>query len=472
MNKLLQEDFNIENLILNCDSYKVSHAFQYPPGTEYVSSYIESRGGRWSRTVFYGLQIFLKKYLSKPITKKDIDEAEVFWTAHGEPFKRELWDYILEKYEGRLPIRIQAAPEGLVIPTGNVLVQIVNTDPQCFWLPGFLETALLRAVWYPTAIATNSYMCKQIIMEFLEKTADDPAAEINFKLHDFGARGVSSFESCGIGSSAHLLNFMGTDSATGALFAMKYYNADGPVGYSIPAAEHSTVTSWGGEPGEINAFKNMIDKFGGGLYACVSDSYDIYDAVNKWYSLCDEIVSKGGTLVVRPDSGNPVAVVSGVIDALMQKFGYTINSKGYKVLPPYLRVIQGDGIEEKSIRDIPQELAFRKISASNSAVGMGGALLQHLDRDTLRFAMKCSAIYVNGEWRDVYKSPITDPEKKSKKGRLELVKFENEFKSVREGYISGIIPLSDKIESILQDVFIDGELLVDDKFEDIKARII
>lgn len=469
MASLLPVDFNLDNLLLNTDSYKCSHWAQYPPGTEYVSSYIESRGGRWSRTVFYGLQIFLKKYLSKPITKKDINEAEVFWKAHGEPFKRELWDYILEKYEGRLPIRIQAAPEGLVIPTGNVLVQIVNTDPQCFWLPGFLETALLRAVWYPTAIATNSYMCKQIIMEFLEKTADDPAAEINFKLHDFGARGVSSFESCGIGSSAHLLNFMGTDSVIGALFAMKYYNADGPVGYSIPAAEHSTVTSWGGEPGEINAFKNMIDKFGGGLYSCVSDSYDIYAAVDKWRSLRDEIVSKGGTLVIRPDSGNPVAVVSGVIDALMQKFGYTVNSKGYKVLPPYLRVIQGDGIEEKSIRDILQELAFRKISASNIAFGMGGALLQHLDRDTLRFAMKCSAIYVNGEWQDVYKSPITDPEKKSKKGRLALIGLASgEIDTVRESVLFDSVRFSE----LLRDVFINGKLLVDYKFEDIKARII
>lgn len=470
--------FNLRNPLCNVDSYKISHYNQFPPGTEYVSCYIESRGGRWSRTLFYGLQIFLKEYLSKPFTLQDLDEAEDFWTSHGEPFNREAFEYVLKEYNGFWPVRIQAAPEGLVIPTGNVLVQIVNTDPKCFWVPGFLETALLRAVWYPTAVATNSYMCKQIIKEYLDKTSDNPEVEINFALHDFGARGVSSFESCGIGSSAHLVNFMGTDSATGALFAKKYYNAAGPVGYSIPASEHSTITSWGNEESEIRAFENMIDQFGGPgkIYACVSDSYDLWAAVDKWYSLKDKIIKKGGILVIRPDSGNPVAVVSGLIDALMNKFGYSINNKGYKVLPDYIRVIQGDGVDEKSIKDILQELSFRKISTSNVVFGIGGCLLQHLDRDTLKFAMKCSAIRINGEWNDVFKDPITDSGKRSKKGRLALVNnILNKYETKRveeleyDQFEPNILECVDN--DILRDIWMNGKLLIDEQFEDIRARV-
>ncbi|MBZ4217742.1 hypothetical protein K9B40_24535, partial [Klebsiella aerogenes] len=87
-----------------------------------------------------------------------------------------------------------------------VLAVIYNTDPKCYWLTSFLETPLLRGIWYPTTVATNSYENKKLILEYLEKTGDPTT--IDFKLHDFGARGVSSLESAGIGGAAHLVNFM------------------------------------------------------------------------------------------------------------------------------------------------------------------------------------------------------------------------------------------------------------------------
>lgn len=234
----------------------------------------------------------------------------------------------------------------------------------------------------------------------------------------------------------------------------------------------------GNEESEIKAFENMIDQFGGPgkIYSCVSDSYDLWNAVDKWYSLKDKIIEKGGRLVIRPDSGNPVAVVSGLIDALINKFGCRINSKGYKVLPDYIRVIQGDGVDEKSIKDILQELSFRKISTSNVVFGIGGMLLQHLDRDTLRFAMKCSAIRINGKWNDVFKQPITDPGKNSKKGRLALVNNSlNNYETKRleeleyENSSPNILECVDN--DILRDIWINGELLVDEQFEDIRARV-
>lgn len=140
----------INNLLLLVDSYKYSHWKQYPPKTTRVYSYIESRGGLYDKTVFFGLQAFIKQYLTTPITAEMVDEAEELVEAHIGPnvFNREGWDYIVNELNGKLPIEIQAVPEGTVVPNRNALAAIVNTDDKCYWLPSFLETALLRAVWY------------------------------------------------------------------------------------------------------------------------------------------------------------------------------------------------------------------------------------------------------------------------------------------------------------------------------------
>lgn len=408
-----------KNILLNTDSYKVSMFKQYPAGTTGVYSYIESRGGRYDETLFFGLQAFIKEYLLEPITQADIDVADEILTAHGEPFNREGWQYILDKHQGFLPVVIRAVPEGTVVPVKNVLATIENTDPECFWLTTYLETALLRAVWYPTTVATQSKVIKNLIKDFLEKTGDPSL--IDFKLHDFGARGVSSLESAGIGGAAHLVNFMGSDTITGVLYAREYYNA-GIAGFSIPAAEHSTITSWGRE-GEVDAYRNMLTQFAraGSIVAVVSDSYDVFNATEKLWgeTLRQQVVDSGATIVIRPDSGDPVAINRQLIEILGAKFGYTKNAKGFKVLNN-VRLIQGDGVNEMSIRSILGAFMAMGWSADNIAFGMGGALLQQIDRDTQRFAMKCSSARVNGKWIDVQKDPITDIGKKSKAGRVTL----------------------------------------------------
>ena len=421
-----------KNLILNTDSYKTSMFKQYPAGTTGVYSYIESRGGRYNTTVMFGLQAFIKEYLLEPITQADIDISDEILTAHGEPFNREGWEYILSAHGGFLPVIIKAVPEGTVVPVKNVLATIENTDPKCFWLTTWLETALLRAVWYGTTVATQSWKIKQVILDYLERTGDP--STIDFKLHDFGARGVSSLESAGIGAAAHLVNFMGTDSISGVLFAREYYNA-GVAGFSIPAMEHSTVTSWGRE-GEVDAYRNMLNQYAkpGAILAVVSDSYDIYNAAEKLWGeeLRQQVIDSGATVVIRPDSGDPVEVNRRLIEILGSKFGYTTNSKGFKVLNN-VRLIQGDGINELTVRSILGAFMAMGWSADNIAFGMGGALLQIVDRDTQRFAMKCSAMsrtvrvedgdFGSGfktEWFDVVKDPVTDPGKKSKAGRVTL----------------------------------------------------
>ena len=448
------------NIILNTDSYKVSHYLQYPEGTEYVSSYIEARSSdRYSFTLFFGLQMLFDK-LRAP-TVNEVMEAEEILTAHGYDFN--LKDWLAIARLGYLPIRIQAVKEGSTIPNRNVLVQIVNTDPRFPWLTSYLETAILRGVWYPTSVATRSRFIKNIILKNLEETGDPEL--INFKLHDFGFRGVSSEESGMIGGAAHLVNFMGTDTL-GALVAARKYYGETMAGFSIPAAEHSTITSWGRDH-EADAYENMLDQFAkpGRLVAVVSDSYDLMGAVKDLWGnkFKQKIIDSGATLVIRPDSGDPTLVPLEVIEQLARDFGYTTNEKGYKVLPSCVRVIQGDGVNEESIEECLKNITDEGFSADNITFGMGGELLQTVNRDTLGFAMKASAVKDNhGYWADVYKAPKTDLGKASKKGRLALIKTLNGYETVPEHAAS-------LKTNLLEDVFVDGRVLRYQTLREIRA---
>lgn len=459
---------NYNSILIDTDSYKTSHHLQYPEGTEYVSSYIEARKNPWRKVTFFGLQHLLEE-LATPITAEDVEFADQYWKAQGLPFNREGWMRIVEKHNGRLPLRIQAAPEGARMKHGNVLVQVVNTDPEFFWLTTWVETKLMR-VWYPTTVASLSAEIRDMIRAALEKTADDPAFELPFKLHDFGARGVSSAESASIGGAAHLVNFMGSDTGPALMHAMRYYSAPmAGTAASIPAAEHSTITSWGRE-NEVKAFENMLKKFGNGmLLAVVSDSYDIYNAADKLWGqeLRAQVEAMDAMLVVRPDSGDPETVPVEVVELLDKRFGSTLNSKGYKVLNN-VRVIQGDGVNRDSIEAIITNLVDAGYSVSNIAFGMGGALLQASDRDTLGFAMKCSAIRINGEWQDVYKDPVGDTGKRSKKGRLALIVRDGEYETIREDELEGYMryPGVNRLET----VFEDGRVLAAPSWTEVTAR--
>lgn len=453
------------NYLFDTDSYKVSHFKQYPPGTTSMFSYIESRGGEYDKTVFFGLQYYLKEYLSHQVTVEDVEKAKKLFDLHGEPFNYDGWMYIARELNGYIPVRIRAPQEGSIIPTHNILMSIESTDPKVFWIVSWLETMLLR-VWYPITVATRSNHIRQIIMKALHQSSDSPNDEINFKLHDFGSRGTSSQESAMIGGAAHLVNFMGSDTVAGVLMANDYYKIQ-MAGFSIPAAEHSSITSWGKE-NEVEAYRNMLRQFAkpGALVACVSDSYDLWNAcANLWGGeLRQEVRNSGAVVIIRPDSGHPPTVVLKCVQILEEKFGSTVNSKGYKVLDN-VRVIQGDGINEVSIQEILDLLLANGYSASNIAFGMGGQLLQAVNRDTLRFAMKCSSVTVDGEERDVFKDPVTDPGKASKAGRLDLIYTDNGYETVKLGPNEKSHPLS-----VMHTVYENGEMVLETTFDKVRAQ--
>ncbi len=455
------------NPILLTDSYKISHWQQYPEGTTNIYSYFESRGGKFDHVVFFGLQYILKTYLQRQITVKDIDEAEEIFAGHfgsTNIFNRPDWQRIVDEHDGYFPAIIKAVPEGSRIPVSNVLMTVENTDPSMPWVTNYIET-ILSQVWYPSTVATLSNEVHRMISAFLEATGDP--AGVDFKLHDFGFRGVSSLESAAIGGAAHLINFLGTDTIPAMTFLRDYYGAEGPTGFSIPASEHSTITSWG-QDNEVEAYRNMVEKFGGmPFYAVVSDSYNIYDAAKHLWGeeLKTEVLNAEGTLVVRPDSGPPTTVTAALIEILGDKFGFDVNEKGYKVLNPKVRMIWGDGLDIQKIHDILLTLKNNGWSADNIAFGMGGGLLQQVNRDTQKFAFKCSSAIINGEEITVFKDPVTDKGKISKRGRLALVNRGGQFSTPS---INGLRAFEN---NLLKPVYLNGKLLNTTTLTDIKERV-
>lgn len=434
----------MKNLILATDSYKFSHFNQFQQGQTYSSYYVAPRAED-KNVMFFGAQAMIKEYLiGHAFDEADVMEAAYICKEHGVPFNKEGWLNLLYDYKGKLPIEINAVPEGTIMKGGIAQLEIHATDEKYQWLIGPLETLILRGIWYPSTIATHSYNMVESIRKALEVSSDDPEGELPFKLHDFGARGNSSGESAGLAGMAHLLNSWGTDTIEGVMAAKRFYNA--PVsGFSIPAAEHSTVTSWGRE-GEEQMLRNMLKQYPTGIIAWVADSYNIWNAVDNIIgtNLKQEILNREGVFVVRPDSGDPILTPIEVIHRLMSKFGYAYNSKGFKVLPDQVRVIQGDGLNADTLNQLLFKMMREGLSVSNIAFGMGGGLHQNVNRDTFKYAMKCSEVIVNGKPQDVFKDPIAGG-KTSLKGT--------------------------QINDNMRTIFCNGKLLIQEDFETIRQRV-
>lgn len=478
------------NLVLLGDAYKYSHHKFYEENTSLIYSYLESRGGRFTETVFYGLQFFLKEYLEGvAITQEELDEAyEYLGTKHGvfgrdDVFDKSKFQYIIDTHGGRLPIKIKAIPEGTVVGVKNVLVTIENTDPNCAWLTNFLETIMLQ-VWYPITVATLSREIKKIVKKYLNLTCSLPSdvQEVisEFILNDFGFRASTSVQSARNGGSSHLVNFLGSDTIAGSVGICNYYNSDRVYGLSVPATEHSIMTIKG-EDGEVDMMRRVLEKYPTGIVACVSDSFNIFRACSDYWGgdLKDLILSRpstpGNQLVIRPDSGHVVNTLKSIFEILFDKFGYTINDKGFKVLPPQIRVIQGDGVNINSILEVYDVLVSLGISVENIVFGMGGKLLQaDIDRDTQNFATKACYAIVDGVERDIVKSPteldadgnITKSFKKSKRGKLKLVK--NDDGSYRTVTSEDADYHDVKDELVI--VFLNGDLLNECTFEEVRER--
>lgn len=457
------------NICLLTDSYKITHHYFYPKGTKKIYSYLESRvGAEFNKTIFYGLQYIIKKYLKgKVVSQEKIDEADNLMRTHlGEGiFNREGWQYILDEFDGMLPIEIKAVPEGTPVDVGNVLMTVENTDDKCYWLVNYLESLLLQ-VWYPSTIATLSAEVRKLANFYLDVTGSDKS-NLDFMLHDFGYRGATSTESSMLCGSAHLLSFSGTDTIPALTIPENYYNDSEVYGFSVQATEHSVMTSLG-QDGEIQQALNVIENAKNGILSMVIDSYDyrnfLRQASTEGSELNDAILKflsiDGNKVVFRPDSGEPVSTTIDCLNILESGFGSYDTESGYKVFDANIGLLWGDGLNYHKIRDILFAMKSNGWAAENIIFGMGGGLHSSVNRDTQRNAFKCSAQLRDGQWFDIFKNPL-DSSKKSKTGRFKLIEDDGSFKT---------ISIDDEGDDILRTVFKDGKLLVDEKYCDVKLR--
>jgi len=460
------------NYLLTMDSYKVTHWDDYPAGTKTIESYFECRGGAlFKQFPFYGLQGILKdNFAGQVLTKAMIDQATDIFKVHfgnDAVFNRKGWLAMRDRYDGRLPLRIRALPEGTVVKPGVMLFNIKNTDPDFAYLTNVSETVLMQT-WYPTTVAALGYAVRQNIAYYLKATGCGLAG-LDFMLQDFGFRGVSSVESAGIGGAAHLLNFKGSDTLAALAYAHDRYNADlDKLMFSVIATEHSIMTALGRD-GEAEVVRGLLARHRTGILSVVADSYDIYNFVRYIVGQLfrAEIMARDGVFVIRPDSvtpqdPTPEQQMVTLCNILWEVIGGTVNDSGYKVLDPHVRLLWGDGIDIDGICKIMESMMRAGYAICNIACfGMGGGLLQKVNRDTQRCAIKACAIEdKDGVWHDQYKEPL-DPTKKSLRGRLKTIERDGELVTVR---------VEEDGVDLLRPVFENGELLVDDDFESIRAR--
>ena len=451
--QLLQKKLPVPMAVLT-DSYKAGHFLMYPDA-DLMSAYGEFRAGypdiftdnhkKDTRLVFYGLDYIIKTYLERQWTHEDVTNAEIFYNTHNTantPYKfpKDLFLQFINENNGYFPVRIDALPEGTVV-NAHTPVFIITAEGDYSHLCTFLES-VLTMVWYPTTVATLSRHTKELIRSYEYSVPPESRFTLDYKLHDFGFRACTCVEQSLIGGQAHLLNFRGSDTM-GACFNAQFNHNDGTsVANSVPASEHSVMTSW---PTELAALRNMIQKYGKDIFvSCVMDSYDYEGALEKVLPIIRaEMLTDPEckcTLVLRPDSGNPVDMVLAGLRAAEKYFPvilYQTENQGllqygsqeprsYKIIER-CSVIQGDGITYDTIRDILDAVTGAGFSAVNVVFGMGGGLLQKVNRDTMSFATKLSHIkYARGAgFKDIRKMPKTDATKFSLPGLLDVRRDRN-----------------------------------------------
>lgn len=469
-----------DDILWLTDSYKPTHWLQLPDNTTEIEAYFESRGGKTKDTVFFGLQAILKKYfVGQQVHASSVNEMRDFCREHfmgHDYFNYKGWMHIAEEHGGRLPLEISAVPEGSVIPTGNILMKYKNTCQhdsadrsirKCAWLTTYMESLGVH-VWFPSSVATLTREFKKAISHYVLLSGGKPS-DVEFMLQNFNFRGSQVVDAARVSGSAHLLNFMGTDTMVGIRQLMKYYGVRKMPGFSVFATEHSCICAYGQtNEAEATGYRRFINAADDdAIVAVVSDYRDIAYAVDHIWgeTLRDEVKARKGKLVIRPDSGHPPTIVRQCINTLGQRFGFTTNSEGYRELLN-VGLLQGDGVNLDMVHDIYMPIVAEKWAATNVALGAGIGICD-VNRDTWKYKFMESSVVIDGQRHDVFKAPKTDSGKRSKKGRLVLIKTSEGYRTVQEDDLGVGDPLK---QNNLRPVFRDGDLLVDEHFDDIRPR--
>ena len=480
------------NPLLLTDGYKVDHRRQYPEGTTLVYSNWTPRKSRIegvNEVVFFGLQYFIKKYIIEDFEQHFFSQPK---DKMLKEYARRINNYLGPNEVGTehiaalhdlgyIPMIFKALPEGVVVPMRVPMFTMYNTKPEFFWLTNYFETLLSAVVWMPCTSATIARQYRKILDKYAAETSSTPDF-VNWQAHDFSMRGMAGIEASLISGMGHLLSFTGTDTIPAIDVLERYYHADSDaelIGGSVAATEHS-VMCMGTTEGEFDTFKRLIcDLYPKGIVSIVSDTWDLWKVLTDYLPrLKNEISTREGRVVIRPDSGDPVDIIcgnangkteeerKGVIELLWDVFGGSINTKGYKELIPQIAAIYGDSITLQRAEEICSRLKQKGFASTNVILGIGSYTYQYNTRDTFGFAMKATYGEVNGEGRAIFKDPITDDgTKKSAKGLMKITLENGAYK------LTDNVAWEDEKQGELVEIFQDGKLLVDWNLADIRKRM-
>jgi len=432
------------------------------------------------KVVFFGLQHFILTYLIKLFNEEFFIKG---WDDLDKEYKRHInveTDHINKLWTLQyLPIEIKAVEEGTLVPIGVPCFTITNTHPDFGWLTNYLETLISAMMWQPITSATIAYEYKKLLNKYATETTDSTEG-VQWQAHDFSMRGMSSIESAIISGMAHLTSFTGTDVVPAIYQLEESYKATGLIGASVPATEHS-VMCMGTKESEIETFRRLLQLYPEGILSVVSDTWDLWKVCTKYVvELKEEILTRNGKLVIRPDSGDPVDIIcgtdggkmiptkrdehKGVIELLWDVFGGITNELGYKVLDSHIGAIYGDSITLERAKEICERLKAKGFASTNIVFGVGSFTYQYNTRDTFGFAMKATYGEVNGVGQEIFKDPITDDgTKRSAKG---LLRVTEDLKLVDQQ------TWAEENTGLLTTVFKDGQLTRFTTLDEIRSKLV
>lgn len=477
--------------MLLCDFYKISHRAQYPKGTERVYSTWTPRISRIpeiEEIVVFGLQAFIKKYLieyfNEHFFQRPKDEVVAEYSRiikHTLGVKEPETQHIERLHDlGHLPLIINGLPEGTVVPLRTPVMTIENTAHEFFWLTNYVESLASCELWKASTSATIAHAFRTMLDAYAQESGGH-SAEVDFQAHDFSFRGMSGLDDAISSGMGHLLSFRGTDSIPAIVGCEKYYFSNVErelVGASIPATEHSVMCANGVATieEERKAFERLITEvYPTGLVSIVSDTVDFWRVVDEILpALKDKIMAREGKVVIRPDSGDPVAIMAGtettkgLIERLWDIFGGT-EVAGYKILDPHIGAIYGEAITFERADEICHRLKEKGFCTTNATFGIGSYTYQYNTRDTFGFAYKSTSCQIDGKEIHLFKNPKTDDgTKKSQKGRVRVLEDHRGEIVYTDGHslINQNMP-----GNLLRLMFCNGLQFGTEPFETIRARL-
>lgn len=420
------------NPILWGDTYKFGHWAQIPVGTKrLVSAVVPRKALPFTNEIVAAGQTFIAHvFATVRVTMEMIDEAEIEVTQQGYDFNRAGWEYVVEHFDGRIPLSMFGVEEGRVIRAQTPMLNVSSEDEQLAWLVPYFEPVIQSTCWSMTYTATICRYMYKTIEKYMIQTGSD-MSRLEYMVHYFGDRAASGpNETPVLKAMAHAMLFSGSDSGRANRYIKKLYVTAKAYTSSVEATEHTTMClnsdaskrdDFGAMKMVMKRFAAVVDRAKRGLgipvMSAVIDTYDDERFVREYFKFFkSEIEASGGRLVARPDSGNPAEKSVAVLTWLEEIFGSTLTGKGYRSLPPCTGMLYGDGMNVHTFEIVIKAIVGAGFSLDSALLGMGGGIANEGSRDDLSFSMKTIAALIGDRWVRLLKEPKSDLGKKSLSG--------------------------------------------------------